>query len=185
MTPPIAELRTTQQQTAEAERMMVMSSRAATKTPTKKPVKAKAAKVPAKKPTKKPTKKPVKTKTSKPKKKVAPTSGQSADIDIPFEELNDKELRIMTHLNGEGSGACMKVGIKEISKIFLRSKVPAKKRANAKTAAPSAKWASSVEQAISWTRNSLRRPVASKWIVKDSRGVFKISTRARKRLNAE
>ena len=194
MTQSIEGLRTIEQ-TAKAEnveRTMVMSSSTATKTPTKKPVKAKAGKVgtkkPAKKPTKKPTKKPSKAKSAK---KAKPTTGQSAEkSDIAFEELNVKELELLGVLNGEGSGVCPKMSIKDLAKAaFLRNKVPAKKPAKAKTASNGKIRANSLEQANYWVRNCLRRLVSepaapTDYLVKVSRGVYKISTKGRKRVNA-
>jgi hypothetical protein len=166
------------EQTAKAEnaeRMMVMSSNSTAKVRAKKP---------SKKPTKKPTKKPVKAK-AKPRKHN-PTTGQSAEKrDIPYEELNNKELELLGVLNGEGAGVCPKMTIKECAKgAFLRSKVPAKKPAKAKTATPGKIRANSLEQANYWARNCFRRLVVSDYVVKVSRGVYKISTKGRKRLNA-
>ena len=136
-------------------------------------------KVPAKG---KSAKKPNKVKTAK---KPPPHSGQSAEErDIPFNELNSKEKELLTVLNAEGSGACPRFTLKEITEAaFLPSrKVPTKKPSKSEIATPAKIRANSWEQASSWTRNCLRRLTISGYVVKIERGIYKISAKGRKRI---
>ena len=119
------------------------------KTATKKPAK-KSAKKPAKKPTRKPTNK-------------KPNTGQSGPaVEVPYEELNSKEQKVLRTLNGKGKGTREIVKIADLISAFGNK--PAKKKRN------------------SWVRNSLRRLVCGTWVEKVDRGEYRISEKGRKRL---
>ena len=124
-----------------------------TKTKTKKPNKAKT-----KKPNKAKTKKPNKAKTKK------ATTGQSGpDVEVLFDDLNEKEQLVLKRLNGKGKGTREEMKIEDITKVFAKK---------AKTKA----------QQNSWVRNSLRRLCCGGWVEKMDRGLYRISENGRRRI---
>lgn len=97
-------------------------------------------------------------------RKDKPTTGQSGpEIDLKVEELNAKETKVLTALDGKGEGPRETISITDLTKIFKSS-------------------AASKAQANSWVRNSLRRLKTGGFIEKAERGEYRITERGRKRL---
>lgn len=123
---------------------------------TKAPVKAKA-----KKPVKAKAKKPVKAKAAAkktPARKPKPTTGQSGpQIDLPAEELNKKEAKVLKALTSEG-----KQNLKELASLCFGYK--------------------NKEQSNSWVRNSLRRLVCAGLAIKVERGTYRATDKGRRRV---
>lgn len=125
--------------------------------------------------TKKTTKgaKPAKGKPGKAKKgakgakksaKDKATTGQSAPHhDLPVDDLNAKELKLVNAINGKGTGSREEITIPDLIKVFQPS-------------------ADTKAQANSWVRNSLRRLVTGELIEKTARGVYRVTEKGRKRL---
>jgi hypothetical protein len=92
------------------------------------------------------------------------TTGQSAPHhDLPVDDLNDKEMKLVSVINGKGEGARTEITIPDLLKVFKSS-------------------AATKAQANSWVRNSLRRLVTGEFIEKTSRGVYRMTEKGRKRL---
>ena len=115
--------------------------------------------------------KPAKGKAAKAKKgakktarKDKATTGQSAPHhDLPVDDLNAKELKLVNVINGKGTGSREEISIPDMIKVFQSS-------------------ADTKAQANSWVRNSLRRLVTGELIEKTSRGVYRVTEKGRKRL---
>jgi hypothetical protein len=126
------------------------------KAPKPKKVAAKAPKAPkAPKAAKAPKERKPKDKSSKDK----PTTGQSGPaIELAKEDLNSKELRIVTVLSEDANP----LPITALAAACFKEESAAK--------------------ANSWIRNSLRRPVRGKWIEKMGRGTYRLTQTGKDRL---
>lgn len=88
----------------------------------------------------------------------APTTGQSGPpINLPLEECNEGELKVLTLLNGEGRGDRPVLGIQEMTKLGKF-------------------------KADHWVRNALRDLVRGSWVEKVGRGTYQMTILGRKRL---
>ena len=97
--------------------------------------------------------------------KKVPISGQSAPSrEIPFENLSPRELKLLTTLNGTGTGARKTFAISVLAMECFGGE------------------ADSEQQANSWTRNTLRRLFIGGWVDKLARGQYKISVKTRKKI---
>lgn len=96
--------------------------------------------------------------------KIKASTGQSGpEIDgLGLEDLNDKELKVVSTLNGKGSGAREMLSIEDLATSCFKSR--------------------GAKQANSWVRNSLRRLFCGGWLEKVDRGRYKISENGRKRM---
>jgi hypothetical protein len=96
----------------------------------------------------------------------APSTGQSAPpIVIHFNELTDRERKLLRYIDGDGEGLRPMVPIKDMVSVFYGA-AGTKARAN------------------SWVRNQLRDLVRGSWIVKVDRGMYQVAESARKRIRA-
>jgi hypothetical protein len=96
----------------------------------------------------------------------APSTGQSAPpIVIHFNELTDRERKLLRYIDGDGEGLRPMVPIKDMVSVFVGT-AGTKARAN------------------SWVRNQLRDLVRGSWIVKVDRGMYQVAESARKRIRA-
>lgn len=94
---------------------------------------------------------------------LKPTTGQSGpEVEVKFEKLNVKELKVLAALNGEGVGTREQLTIEQLAKECFPSKSKA--------------------QSNSWVRNSLRRLFCGGWLEKMTRGLYKISESGRKKM---
>ena len=149
------------EKTSQVKGVAAALAKVKAKAKTKKAAAKKAApKTPRKK--RAPKAKPAKTQAKAPKK-GAPKSGQSAaPIELSLDGLNAKESKVVSALNGAGSGARPVLSIVEIADRCFKSQ--GKKRSN------------------SWARNSLRRLVIAGLVEKVERGAYRISEPGRKKL---
>lgn len=115
----------------------------------------------------KPKAKPKAKAKAKPKAKgearPAPRSGQSGPtIELAVDSFNAKELAVLRLLNGEGAGIRPILPINEIAGTCFSTQ--SRSRGN------------------SWTRNSLRRLVQSRFVERIERGKYRITESGRKSL---
>ena len=92
-----------------------------------------------------------------------PTSGQSGDpIDLPYDELNKREAKVVDYLNGDGKGTREAKTVEEIAKALWSREGQARSKL--------------------FVRNSMRRLFCGGWVEKPDKGIYKITEKARKRL---